>query len=367
MEQLGVRYLHRFAGRDDNTMGEGKVHILTEEDRRAMRKIERRAIWRVAIAGALSAGIAGAVEIMTRPDVTDWDWKWGDPVLTYWMILGAVTLLVTAIEIAYIYYESLRATYRLAETAGLDLFPDREIDQGIAMALARAALELPNPPDAELGVDHLKEASRFQLFAAAAIYKLKIMGTNILAKVLLRKLMGRAATRVWLEFVAVPITAAWNAIVCWLVLREVRVRALGPSMSMEFADMLLKDRAQISLEGQATMLQAVGSIIVRSADPHPNLIYLLKHLSDRLEHVDEVSDLDDPQAFLNKLSSLTPFEQGYVLKILELAVVLDGRIRKKERHILALAFARCDKPLELGEIKKLRKEFMKGLSITYRL
>ena len=276
---------------------------------RLCRRSKRAAIWRVAIAGGLSAGIAGAVEIAMRPEAKAiCEWKLGDPVLNL---------------LDYSWQRHARGhsprnrlyLFRISPchlSVGRNcrprlIFPDGEIDTNIAFALARAALELPNPPDSELGVNHLREAPRLQLLLAAVIYKLKIMGSNMLAKVLLRKLTGRAATRVWLEFIAVPITAFWNAIVCWLVLKEVRVRALGPSMSMEFADMLLHDLSGVSLPAQETMLQAVGSIIVRSADPHPNLVYLLKHLSDRLHIVDKVEDLDDPQAFLDKLPLLTSF------------------------------------------------------------
>ena len=37
----------------------------------------------------------------------------------------------------------------------------------------------------------------------------------------------------WLPFVAVPITAAWNAYVCRLIMREARIRAMGPSDASE--------------------------------------------------------------------------------------------------------------------------------------
>lgn len=86
-----------------------------------------------------------------------------------------------------------------------------------ATALARAALELPNRPDPRIPVNPYREASKAMLVAAAILYKLKIGLTNFLLKALIRRLGGRTLLRSWAPFVAVPVTALWNAWVARVV------------------------------------------------------------------------------------------------------------------------------------------------------
>ena len=61
----------------------------------------------------------------------------------YLAAVMAISTVLTAIEIAYLYLDALRSVHRLSVTAGLDLFPENEGEAVIATVLVRAALELP--------------------------------------------------------------------------------------------------------------------------------------------------------------------------------------------------------------------------------
>lgn len=86
--------------------------------------------------------------------------------------------------------------------------------------------------------------------------------------------------RVWLAFVAVPVSACGNALVAFRVIREARVRAMGPSFVHEVSTALL-DGGALSPAWRGAALRAVASAIVRTHDLHPNLIALL-HAVQRL-------------------------------------------------------------------------------------
>ena len=40
---------------------------------------------------------------------------------------------------------------------------------------------------------------------------------------------------------AVPVTAVWNGVVSWLVMREARLRAMGPSAAVALVDAVFDD------------------------------------------------------------------------------------------------------------------------------
>jgi hypothetical protein len=98
-----------------------------------------------------------------------------------------------------------------------------------AAVLARAALEIPNPPRPLFGIDPRREASKARLIAATMFYKAKVGVSNFVLRRLLVRVFGRAGLRSWIPFISVPVTACWDAFVCRRALREARLRAMGPS------------------------------------------------------------------------------------------------------------------------------------------
>ncbi len=369
LERFGISYLHRLAGKEgEKPLDTQAIHILTEEDRKQMRRVERRASWLIAFVGAVSASISVFAYYMAEPilyRVADPGWQiW----LEFYAWVGGVTLLATALEIFYIHITSIKATQKLAAIAGLDLFPDGTPESATAYILVRAALELPNPPATDLGLDHHRESSKWIILFATLIYKIKIFATNVIARLILRRLLGRVVARVWLELIAIPVTAAWNYAAARVVMREARVRTLGPSLAREFVDRLKEEKELLSPQAKECLLQAVGANIVRTVDPHPNLVLLFRLLAEAFE-VDPMSEteFDSSQALLANLANLSGMEQSYVLKVLETATLIDGRMRRREISLLEAASKKTQRSFDLDKLKDLRKQFMQGQAILDRL
>src|SRR5207249_1674991 len=143
-------------------------------EREALRRIERGAIVRACLAGALSGAASGIAEALAKPL----------PPQQFWPVVLGVTVAAASCELAFIYFHGLRSSHELARAAGLEV----KGDPILASALARAALEMPNPTRPVLGVDPRREASRWRLLAGTLAYKAKVSMTNFFAKLLLRRL-----------------------------------------------------------------------------------------------------------------------------------------------------------------------------------
>ncbi|MDF2696145.1 MAG: hypothetical protein K0S65_4528, partial [Labilithrix sp.] len=349
-------------------------------ERAALRRVERGAVVRAAIAGGLSTIVAGAVEVGIalpylgpRPRYA----TFSDQVRFY-AIVGVATIITSVIEILYLYWDGLRAVHRLSHEAGLDLFPRQDDDKALAGAMARAALELPNPTASLFGVDPRREASKLRLLVASLVYKLKVSVTNFLMKALVRRMLGRAFVRGWLPFVAVPITAAWNAYICRLIMREARIRAMGPSAAREMIDVVFAGDVELSTAGKAATLRAVASSIVRTEDLHPNLAALLHEVArrmrdtmpldprERLQADDDGGDLDDSRAFLASLAALPPQEQTTVRRVLSIASIIDGRLTRPEKRLLVEARAASGRSEDIAAVERLRRAFIDGDPIDPR-
>lgn len=368
LERLGLAVLRRSPAHPPVADADDPIHILNPAERRALRRIERGALLRAAIAGALSGSASASAALWAhrflRPDgsaATTAD------ALRFWAVVGGATLVASSFEIGFLYWDALRSVHRMATAAGLKLSDQaltRE-QREVALALARAALEVPNPAQPVFGVNPHRESVPALITLSALLYKAKVALTNFLVKGLLRSFIGRSLGTRALELVTIPVTAIWNAVVCWLVVREARIRAMGPSAALELVTFAFADLAPSSA-GHEGALRAVASSIVRTQDLHPNHVAVLRALAAQIGNFD-VEEPDDSRRFLATLAALSASDQRLSLRLLVIAAILDGRLARAERRLLTQAFAACGRRVDLGSIERLRRTFTAGRELNFDL
>lgn len=362
--RVGVRYFLRLRHVTAPVADEDGVHFLNERERRELSRIARANVRRAAVAGGLSTLVAGTVEVLALPllgaDESTAHWH---AHARFWAIVGVATVLTSIVEIAFLYWDALRSVHRLATEAGLDLFPDSDDDIAVAAGMARAALEVPNPRTEIFGINPLREASKLRLLVASLAYKAKVSVSNFLVKALVRRMLGRAAMRAWLPFVAVPITAAWNASVAYFIMREAKIRALGPSAARQLLGFVLEEAGSLSEDAGHAAIRAVATSIVRKEELHPNLAALL-HDVMRATGLAPEPGIDDTKAFLERVARLPQGERAVVARVLVIATVLDGRVSSAERAFLRSTYARIGATLDLTKVETLRRAFVSGDALT---
>lgn len=166
-----------------------------------------------------------------------------------------------------------------------------------------------------------------------------------------------------MEFVAVPVFAIWNSVICFWVVREARIRAMGPSAAEEISRLLFPSGVPLDPVIRRMSFRAIGACIVKSVDLHPNLIALFNSVYKRLGDPSD-EDIDDSEAFLDGLAKLAPEQQDFIIHLLEAASIIDGRLAGRERKIILEAREVCKMPHNLTRVKRLRKNFTTGQPIT---
>lgn len=357
--RLGIRYIRARHGRLPPKQDQDGVNVLNAEERAEIKRIARSTIIRAAIAGAISTLVSGAVEVAATPLLN------AGHVVSYWFLLLSGLALASVVEILFLYWDALRSVHELSRAAGLPLFSEADERERLAATMARAALEMPNPRLDLEGIDPWKEASRARLVIASLVYKAKISATNFVFKALVRRAITRAALRSYLvPFVSVPFTAMWNGIVAFLIMREAKLRVMGPSAAHELVRLTFGDRKELEPSAAEAALRAVGASIVKKEDLHPNLAALFQEVRARVPHTTPTHSLDDPKAFIARLAGIGADESAVVLRILVIASVLDGRISKKERVMIEEAFVATGRTVEMDKLERLRVAFTNGDELT---
>jgi hypothetical protein len=358
LERMGSRYMrsgtHAVGSADD------PIYVLNPAERAGLRRIVRGALIRAALAGVANAVVTGLGERYASRFLGH------HPahatlrqLASYWGVFGVLAIVFAIAEVAYLYWDALRAVRAMSAVAGLSLSSHE--NEEVALALARAALELPNPPEPTLGIDPRREAEGWKLAFASFLYKAKISVTNFLFKALVERALGRFATRGLLAFTAIPINATWNLYVCWAVLREARIRVLGPSAAIEMLEAVFESVENVPKPKLlASVHQALGAAVVRTSELHPNHIALMRALRARFGDPPSEAVLDEPARFLAGLSELEEEERRVALRVLAAAAILDGRLARAERRLLSDAYSAARLTPKLDRVEVLRRAFVSG-------
>src|SRR4051794_1218241 len=98
----GVRYFRALSkAHGPVDVGDG-VHFLNPDERVALRRIQRGAIVRAAIAGAISTIVSATAEVLAHPLLgADPDHASAGANLRFWAVVGGATVLASIVEILY--------------------------------------------------------------------------------------------------------------------------------------------------------------------------------------------------------------------------------------------------------------------------
>jgi hypothetical protein len=352
LERFGARYLSTRARRAPAAAAPTAWAV----EQAAYERLRFWAVARAAASGVVSSVTIGSAELCANA------WYDGEENrLRWWGLVVSATLVVAVCEILFLFWNALDATSRVARLTGVEdwLSPRPGVPVQLDRPLARAALELPNPRDGHPGVDPLREASRTALLVATVLYKAKVAASTFVLKQVVKRILSRATVRSLLPFVAIPVTATWNAIVTARIVRQARIRALGPRAVQQAVSLVFEHGPPSTPVAQLALVRAVAAGIVRTRDLHPNLELFLAEVRRRCP-VSPDEPLDCPRRFLDMLERLPPAEQDRALLALGLAAALDGRVSRRERALLAAAAGAARRSPDFARWERMARAVVEG-------
>lgn len=323
----------------------------------AVRSLERRTVLWACLAGILSGALIGGAEVYLRQGlfgsgIEEMDWR---NQLPYWIVFYVLVGIVSAVEIAFLYWNSLRSIGKATCLAGtkMDNGPHGSL---IASGLARAALEFPNPRVSIHGIDPYALVPGWQLAVRNILYKMKVGVSSFLLRVALRRVLARAVLRGFIPLLAIPLYAVWNGFITWRIMREAHIRALGPLVVEEALSRLPEGREEAA---GMLLLHGCGELMMRGRDAHPNHFLLLSRLVDAFNIEDETIEVDWPGQ-REALAALDEADQRAMLDVLILAALLGGKVRSAQKEFLADACEAAERRFDEEALERLRRAVLNG-------
>ncbi|CAA6813348.1 MAG: Unknown protein [uncultured Sulfurovum sp.] len=336
LEKIGVNYFNRLSIKLET---DREIHLKDIPSDRVLQVVSNNITLNTVIiaflVGALTTVPAVVFEMYFREVFSTFN---------YYALLSAITLVLLIVEVGVLYWIGMRSTYTLAHLTGCNendenhkstLPPEYDINK----MMVRSALELDDPTIEHLGINPHKNISKKWLVFSALLYKAKILLTSVVIKFLFTRIAARYGVRVSFVWIAIPVTAVWDAVVMYKVVKDARLRLFGYHLSKYLIEEIFTDKWMdtYSSHTREGAVRAVSTILSLSGSYHPNNIILLIRLSQNFV-IEEHKDYDDLTKLLEHLEMASD-EEKYLLKILAgITASFDGKVNKAEKNALIKIF-----------------------------
>ncbi|TYZ65001.1 hypothetical protein PybrP1_000449 [[Pythium] brassicae (nom. inval.)] len=356
--------------------------------RRRIKQIESIAIAVGSFAGILS-GLLSVLLEGTIPD--DFDATHG--VYLYYFCIVLINIAVSIIEVNGMYATAVVCAFRLTVCTNLTLYPQDAEREFLTRAIARAALQVGHRRDKIFGIDPLKDSPRLAILLSYLMYKSKRYVLKFLLKLFIKRVLWRAAAKVMLSLLVLPINGIMNAWTLRTVMFNCRVSIIGPPCVLNILEVFFLDDDRFTPYQRVDYMRVMGCALVCKRSIHPNLEIMLDHMRhcwikperwptgdsciclSSLQEPCPLHPLDDVTRFLGSLELYASHEDANgagvptkehlrnIFFLLIVTLIIDGNLDWVERKLYMRMCSSARMQKRWSEILKLKDDFVAGKGV----
>ena len=303
--------------------------------RQKLCSIERGVTFRGAIAGFLSGSATAAsvylAEINHHKIAAKFEWS---DAFAFFLISIVLTLIVTLIEILFLYVDGVKACATMSRLAQNNIFMKTENINALNLTLVQAGLDIPNSTTPLYGIDPLVNRSPLRMLIFSFFYKTKVSASNAILKFAIKrffpKLAGRAFGRSLIEIISAPVFAVWNFFLCRHIMKQARIRTLGPLLTDAIVDAFWTRGISHATEEEIIFVfAALKETVILCGYFHFNHILLVQKISPLVD-----TTKANNRSLHEILKTIPEEKQSHYLNLIALLLVIDGKRSKSKKAFL---------------------------------
>jgi hypothetical protein len=356
------KYVHRrLYNRTDVTQREWQR--LRQDQLDAVDRITQRSMLKAAIAGALAVLICYLPYHLMGPSWFPETMIWiplVDDYLPIELSFQVLSLVVLIAEIAFLTWNNIDTVNKIAKACEFPHPNDPFFDLNIQSLIA-VGFEKKLKTQKEIGIDPMQGLSKWRIFLFSSLNLAKAALSNFLFKMILRRLLGRYAIRMFVDLAGIPIYAFWNAWAARRVAREAKTRILANPLVYEFAKTLQKDQVDNpEFTNELYHLLEYIAIIKRDYNVNHYLLSLqLLRTFDIPIDADHVYDKD----VLHRITQATVNTKLAFSQLMLVGMALDGQLSEREINHIYQWKKKGIYLFSVEDSKQYAKDFYCGKSI----
>ncbi len=288
-----------------------ELHIENKKD--ADKRLDllcRMAIIRAGIVGLLS----GLVVIFFALLLRDFEFGGQNQKLIFAVVLALIGFITTGMELVFLYKDSLNTASRMAKVINLpqEEIEKMDVEHAIGPWLIYAALGAPGYRGTLFGIDPLEKIGKLGLLIRKVLKKVGAASSFTFFKAILRRIwvriIGRVATRAYVELLALPIFILFNIIGMKHTMSEMRSRLVGHELTPKLIQHTFPEGLESINPGlRRATLEGLTQRITTARYLHPNQIRVLELFGDKYDLNANISEIDRRRSdrFLVALSAMS--------------------------------------------------------------
>ncbi len=356
-------FWERFAYKELSKIGPGAddpLEQLTHQELKSIRKIRTGTLLKAALVGA-----SGVVALYAPYyffgqglfPIRKLDLPFSEISIDIEYEFYGYSLILVLIEIWYLNFLNIKTVAKIARACG---FPDEinEDYENNLSALIAVGLEKKHKQLQSIGINPYLGLSQWKLFAYQIAIRFKALLTNILFKLLIRRLLGRYVLRAVIDLVGIPVYAFWNAYASSIIIREALVRIMAPPLIKKFVDQLYADHNQ-NVNIKQILYDSLQSISVSKRSYHYNHFLLSISLLNKFD----IPVKENPYFIGDFHDYIRSADQDVKIaysKVLVFGIIIDGKVSKRELILLKKMQAENIVPYTIEEIRNWASDFDAG-------
>ena len=325
LDHLALRYLRASL---DTTHPTDEPYVLNAVETYVIRRVKLQTLMMAAL-----LGITGVLmlylpqywwpSLFPAFPVTVFRWSFQVPA-----VLTLYGILLVYLEIYALMYINLRAVRLIMTVCQFPRAHDAQYERHLK-ALAQAALEREDRGILRFGIDPYLGLPRWGLSAFFLVNMFKATLSNVLVKVVLKRVMGRYALRYMTDLAGMPIFAFWNALASWHIIHEVQIRVMAPLTIREFVHELHEEWGQ-NETFRSMILETLQYVAVLKRQHNYAHFLLTENIVDTFEL--EVNALSG--SFIERIGTVPVEVRRGLERLIVFGVLIDGRLSWSEKKRL---------------------------------
>jgi hypothetical protein len=253
-----------------------------------------------------------------------------------WLLIGINTITFSSIEIYLLYIITLKLFVNMHKDYSVNNnYFNKIAEYSFNSIMAKIALEIDEHQIEQLDADIHRYKNRYLKHFESFLYKAKIILTNAIAKILLRKFFVNNSMRYSVNYIAAPVVGIWDAVVMYLVIKKMDFifkAILKINIFLEEKEEIYK---KSSFLFQEILIRIISNAVSSSGEYHPNYKYILNKLFIEKIYFDidleKIDKLGCHFELKNKISKLNKDEEKEIYIFINL---INKISRKKLKNLL---------------------------------
>lgn len=336
---------------------------LSSEDWNAIKKIRIKTLLLSALAGTLGVVLLYLPPHYNPDFFTLWTYH---PVLfgteiEFPLFATIYGIILAVAEIYFLVFINIRAVYKMAEVCRFPPLSDPDRDLHVK-SLVNIGVEKNAKNELNIGLDPHQGYSKYRLLMIFVWNKIKASLSNMVFKMLVRKILGRYAIRVVVDLAGIPVMATWNAYAANGVLKQAKMRILAPNV-IQFTAIYLYSKYSNDERFRNILYDILQFLAIKKRSFHENHYLLSVNILKTFQITTKEKHHLEEEEFLTTLSRLPKEMQEDISKLMVVGMILDGHLSVLEKKSLREMneMKICNK--ELKDVKLIMTDFVNGKGI----